>query len=58
LIKQRFEIINNYQSENNRKNGVLSANEKVANKLPLNHELMQRAETFIQANPEKLPVQF
>ena len=54
LIKQRFEIINNYQSENNRKNGVLSANEKVAKINSLNHELMQRAETFIQANPEKI----
>ena len=54
LIKQRFEIINNSQSENNRKNGVLSANEKVAKINSLNHELMQRAETFIQANPEKI----
>jgi peroxiredoxin len=54
LIQQRFEIINNYRSENNRNNGVLSENEKIAKINSLNHELMQRAETFIQANPEKI----
>lgn len=53
LLKQRAEIIHNFKIDalTNTNNGVLSENDKMAKINSLNHELTQRAETFIQAHP-------
>ena len=56
LLEQRSQIINNSKKDEKREKviGVLNEADKIAKINSLNHELMQRAETFIKANPEKM----
>ena len=56
LLEQRSQIVNNSKKDakTNKVVGVLNEADKIAKINSLNHELMQRAEAFIKANPEKM----
>ncbi|MDR1742857.1 MAG: DUF4369 domain-containing protein [Dysgonamonadaceae bacterium] len=54
LLAQRGRLLNNLQSDTVAGSSALPNNEKMAQINSLNHELTQKAEDFIKANPSKL----
>ena len=53
LLKQRAELFHNEKKDGEPSNDILSENESFAQINSLNHELTQKAESYIQENPSK-----